>query len=91
MRKLRKGALVSCTIRLHQIEFQGPENRNTSCGQGNADVLRSSEPTDFENKNTILNNKDAASYIKDVGSYPLHLDIALPLYSWGIVESVRTD
>ena len=47
----------------------------------------SSEPTDFENKNTILNNKDAASYIKDVGSYPLHLDIALPLYSWGIVRN----
>lgn len=86
IRKLRKGALVSCTIRLHQIKFKD-KTGIPPVDKGTLMYYASSEPTDFENKNTILNNKDAASYIKDVGSYPLHLDIALPLYSWGIVRN----
>ena len=75
IRKLRKGALVSCTIRLHQIKFKD-KTGVPPVDKGTLMYYASSEPTDFENKNTILNNKDAASYIKDVGSYPLHLDIA---------------
>lgn len=86
IRKLRKEARISCTIRLHQIKFKD----NTGVppvDKGTLMYYASSEPTDFDNKNTILNNKEAASYIEKAGSYPLHLDIALPLYSWGIVRN----
>ena len=86
IRKLRKGVPISCTIRLHQIKFKD-KTGIPPVDKGTLMYYASSEPTDFENKNTILNNKDAASYIEKIGSYPLHLDIALPLYSWGIVRN----
>ena len=86
IRKLRKGIPISCTIRLHQIKFKD-KTGIPPVDKGTLMYYASSEPTDFENKNTILNNKDAASYIEKIGSYPLHLDIALPLYSWGIVRN----
>ena len=86
IRKLRKGVPISCTIRLHQIKFKD-KTGIPPVDKGTLMYYASSEPTNFENKNTILNNKDAASYIEKIGSYPLHLDIALPLYSWGIVRN----
>lgn len=86
VKKLRKEAEISCTIRLHQIKF----SEKTGVPPVDKGVLMyyaSSEPTDFTNKNTILNNEDAALYIEKLPSYPLHLDVALPLYSWGIIKN----
>lgn len=86
VKKLRKEAEVSCTIRLHQIKF----SEKTGIPPVDKGVLMyyaSSEPTDFTNKNTILNNDEAALYIGKLPSYPLHVDVALPLYSWGIVKN----
>ena len=86
IRELRKEANISCTIRLHQVKFKD-KTGVPPVHKGTLMYYASSQPTDFENKNTILNNEDASSYIEDIGSYPLHLDIALPLYSWGIVRN----
>ena len=86
IRELRKEARTSCTIRLHQIKFKD-KTGVPPVDKGTLMYYASSEPTDFTNKNTLLNNKEAASYIGDINSYPLHLDIALPLYSWGLVRN----
>lgn len=86
IRELRKEAKISCTIRLHQIKFSD-KTGVPPVDKGTLMYYATSEPTDFDNKNTILNNEEAASYIEEIDSYPLHLDIALPLYSWGIVRN----
>jgi hypothetical protein len=36
-------------------------------------------------KNSILDLSELKSYLKDVKTYPMHLDIALPIYSWAQV------
>lgn len=86
IRELRKEAQISCTIRLHQIKFSD-KTGVPPVDKGTLMYYATSEPTDFDNRNTILNPEEAASYIKEIGSYPLHLNIALPLYSWGIVRN----
>lgn len=83
---LRPEATVSCTIRLHQIKYKS----QTGIPPVNKGILMyyaSSEPTEFDSPNTILDNKEASLYIDNIHTYPLHLDIALPLYSWGIVRN----
>ena len=84
--KLKPEATTSCTIRLHQIKYKS-RTGVPPVGKGILMYYASSEPTDFDSPNTILNNKEASLYIEQVHSYPLHLDIALPLYSWGIVKN----
>lgn len=86
IKKQREKAEISCTIRLHQIKFR-IKTGIPPVDKGVLMYYASSEPTNFNNKNTILNNKDAALYIEELSSYPLHLDVALPLYSWGIVKN----
>lgn len=86
IKKLREKAEVSCTIRLHQIKFRD-KTGIPPVDKGVLMYYASSQPTDFSNKNTILNNEEAALYIENLHTYSLHLDIALPLYSWGIVRN----
>lgn len=86
VKQLRKDVPLSCTIRLHQIKYR----KQTGVPPVDKGVLMyyaSSEPTEFSEKNSILDTKEAARYIEKLNTYPLHLDIALPLYSWGIVRS----
>jgi hypothetical protein len=46
-----------------------------------------SNPLDVQDENSILENTIANNYIKDLNDYPLNLDIALPIYSWAIVQN----
>lgn len=84
--KLKPEPIISCTIRLHQIKYKS-RTGVPPVDKGVLMYYASSEPTDFDSPNTILNNKEASLYIEQAHSYPLHLDIALPLYSWGIVRN----
>lgn len=84
--KLKPEAVTSCTIRLHQIKYKS-RTGVPPVDKGVLMYYASSEPTDFDSPNTILDNQKASLYIDHIGSYPLHLDIALPLYSWGIVRN----
>lgn len=86
VKRLRKQAEISCTIRLHQIKFRD-KTGVPPVDKGVLMYYASSEPTDFASQNTILDNKEASLYIEKLNSYPLHLDLALPLYSWGIVRN----
>ena len=95
-----KGKILSCTIRLNQIKYQvyngiPPAGRGlVMCyGMGN---LKKTGPV-----NSILNEVEARDYLKHLNTYPLPLDIALPVFEWcvlfreqqfkGILHDVITD
>lgn len=75
------GVSLSATIRLHQIKFRErtgvpPVDRGMlmfyNMGRLDAGTRKSS----------IFNVADAARYAPALGSYPLPLDVALPIFSW---------
>lgn len=75
------GKLLSCTIRMHQIKY------TTSSGIPPADkgllmCYNMGNTRKPGNHNSILDTKTAQQYLSGIGSYPLPLDIALPLFSW---------
>jgi hypothetical protein len=75
------GKLLSCTIRMHQIKY------TTSSGIPPADrgllmCYNMGNTRKTGNHNSILDTKTAQQYLSGIGSYPLPLDVALPLFSW---------
>ncbi|MDB5258678.1 MAG: hypothetical protein JWM14_3373 [Chitinophagaceae bacterium] len=41
-----------------------------------------SSPLSHENQNSIIDESELKKYLKDTKKYPVHLDIALPVYQW---------
>lgn len=41
--------------------------------------------TDYNAKNSIYNSNDAAAYLRRASPYPIPVDIALPVFSWGVL------
>lgn len=79
-----KGKLLSCTIRMHQIKY------TTSSGIPPVDkgLLMCYNMGNMKkpgNHNSILERDVAESYLSGIGSYPLRLDIALPVFSWSLL------
>lgn len=77
------GIALSATIRLHQIKYKQvtgvpPVSRGMlmfyNIGDLNAKVAH----------NSIYNSADAGKYIAYINSYPLTLDVALPIYTWAV-------
>lgn len=75
---------LEATIRLHQVKFKDrtgvpPVDRGVlmfyNIGKLNAGLHQ---------PNSIYNSDDADKYIAYLSTYPLKLDIALPLFSWAI-------
>ena len=80
------GVSVSVTIRLHQIK----DKEQTGIPPVKKGVLMyyaTSNPLNFQDKNSILDNELANNYIKELKDYPIPLNVALPIYSWGIIEN----
>jgi hypothetical protein len=81
--------LLSATIRLHQVKYRTitgipPVDR------GILMVYHTSAAQELTTKNTLLDEDDALSYLIYLKSYPLPLDVALPLFHWGVqFNSVR--
>lgn len=78
-----KNKILSATIRLHQIkyvQFTGipPVDRGMLMYYNMGKLS-----PDAEN-NSIFNSADAEKYTKYLAYYPLPLDLALPVFSWGI-------
>lgn len=75
---------LEATIRLHQVKFK----ERTGIPPVDAGVLMfynmGKLNADLQQPNSIYNEDDAGKYIVYLGSYPLKLDIALPLFSWAI-------
>ena len=84
--KLRsKGiAHVSATIRLHQIKYF----KKTGVPPVDKGMLMFYNMGNLDGSNTensILDLEIARRYLVKPGKYPLQLDVALPIYRWGVV------
>jgi len=76
---------LSATIRLHQVKFYKktgipPVDRGTLMFYNMDDV------TDEKTKNSILDLEVAKQYMVNFDKYTLPLDVALPMFSWGVVR-----
>jgi hypothetical protein len=76
---------LSATIRLHQFKY--PQKTGVppvSCG-----MLMFYNMGDIDGNNTensILDLKIAEQYLKNNSIYPLALDVALPIFGWGVLS-----
>lgn len=68
---------LSSTIRLHQLKKEAPPVDYGVLMCYNTGSFRNPK-----NKNSILDYNDVAPFLKNTISYPLHLDLALPIYDW---------
>lgn len=80
------GKEITCTLRLHQVK----DKKTTGIPPVDKLYLMcyaTSSPLENTNVNSILDVKLLKSYLKNINDYPKKLDIALPIYSWGIVTN----
>ncbi len=73
--------LLSCTIRLHQVKYTSA-NGIPPVDKGLLMVYNMGNLTRYGGHNSILEPGEAIQYLKGLGTYPLPLDVALPLYHW---------
>jgi hypothetical protein len=79
--KQRSKKVLSCTLRLYPYKYSKvmgvpPVDKATLM------CYNLIHPLAFENRNSILENEELEDYLAGVKDYPLHLDIALPVFSW---------
>ena len=77
---------ITCTLRLHQIA-ERQKNGIPPVEKGYLMCYATSSPTDFSQKNSILDIPLLKSYLKTANNYPVKFDIALPIYSWAVVKN----
>ena len=75
---------LACTIRLHQIKYQEssgipPVKKGLLMCYNMDDIDKVTTP------NSILSSKVLKQYVNKNTAYPLQLDLALPIYQWGLV------
>lgn len=76
---------ISATIRLHQVKFF--ENTGVPpVDRGMLMFYNMGDLSDEGTKNSILDIETAKSYMVNFDRYPLSLDIALPIFTWGVVK-----
>ncbi len=73
-----------CTIRLHQIKYQ------TSAGippvqKGLLMCYNMDDIDDLQTPNSILSPSVLKTYVNENTTYPLKLDLAFPIYQWGLI------
>jgi hypothetical protein len=74
-------AKISCTLRLYPYKYRSrmgipPVDKVTLM------CYNLTNPLKEEEKNSILDPKELELYLKNTEKYPIHTDIALPLFSW---------
>ncbi|NET32845.1 MAG: hypothetical protein F6K19_12650 [Cyanothece sp. SIO1E1] len=76
--------LLSATIRLHQLRY--PDQTGIPpVDRGMLMFYNMGEVTQWQEQNSILNLETAAQYIRPASPYPISLDVALPLFRWGVL------
>lgn len=98
--KFFSGKIVSVTLRLYPYKY------TEKMGVPPVDkamlmCYNLSGPLSKENENTILETDELEKYLRNVETYPLHLDVALPVFSWlhiyknnvfsGLIQSAPSD
>ena len=72
---------VSCTLRLYPYKY--PDKMGIPpVDKAMLMCYNLINPLDNKNKNSILDVNELGLYLNRQREYPLHLDIALPIYSW---------
>ena len=80
--KAQSKQLISATIRLHQVKYSD----RTGIPPVDYGVLMfyNMGSIDTSHNNSIYEKQNAQKYITSLQNYPLQLDVALPIFSWGI-------
>ncbi|HMQ49000.1 MAG TPA: hypothetical protein PKA00_16050 [Saprospiraceae bacterium] len=79
-----KGCLLSATIRLHQLRY--PEKTGVPpVDRGMLMLYNMGELGNWSEDNSILNLTSTKPYLEGLADYSLPLDMALPLFHWGVV------
>lgn len=73
---------ISATIRLHQIKY----HKETGVPKVDRGVLMyyNMGQVSSDQQNSIYDGKLASRYIQSLSHYPLELDVALPIFGWGV-------
>ncbi len=75
---------ITTTIRLHQIKFK-EKTGIPPADKGLLMAYNTGDLSDPKTINSILDLNVLKTYISELNHYALPLDIALPIFSWGIV------
>lgn len=81
--KSHDGHLIEATIRLHQVKYR-ERTGIPPVERGILMFYNIGSISALGKSNSIYNENDAARYLNRLGTYPLPLDVALPLFSWAI-------
>ncbi|MDR4953463.1 hypothetical protein REB14_14895 [Chryseobacterium sp. ES2] len=81
------GKEITCTLRLHQVK----DKKQTGIPPVEKVYLMcysTSSPLENSDKNSILDVNILKSYLSKIEEYPIkNIEVALPIYSWGIVTN----
>jgi hypothetical protein len=77
------GRKISGTLRLHQLKYQ-KQSGIPPLAKVYLMCYATSDPADKSERNSILDMNLLKDYTQNIAAYPLPLDVALPLYSWGV-------
>jgi len=89
LKELKKisGKEITCTLRLHQVK----DKKQTGIPPVEKVYLMcysTSSPLENSDKNSILDVNVLKSYLSKMEDYPIKkIEVALPIYSWGIVTN----
>lgn len=72
---------ISCTLRLYPYKFH-EKMGIPPCDKVMLMCYNLLNPLNNESKNSILDIDEMSKYLDTDVDYPLHIDIALPIYSW---------
>lgn len=79
--KKETGITISCTLRLYPYKY--PETMGVPpVDKATLMCYNLVNPLESENKNSILDTEELSLYLNKRRDYPLHTDIALPVFSW---------
>ncbi|RXK59962.1 hypothetical protein ESA94_13015 [Lacibacter luteus] len=81
---LFKNSLLSATIRLHQVKFSS----RTGIPPVDKGLLMCYNMGNLKNPatgNSIIEVEELKKYLSGLSSYPLKLDVALPLFEWSVL------
>jgi len=79
-----KGISLSATIRLHQIKY--PDDTGVPpVKRGMLMYYNMGKVEELNTINSILDNQVGKKYLSKLRQYNLPLDVALPLYQWGVL------
>jgi len=80
-RLLPESKIISSTIRLHQIKYSS-KTGIPPVDRGMLMFYNMGKINALDNLNSIYNEKDAGKYTAAIKTYPLPLDVVLPMFGW---------